>query len=149
MFLSSLYLAYCLACGDFQGYLLLLILKRVICEVILFPGYCQNRPCRVSVVEDTEPVVGGLNMTGVGRIPPREGAEIIYQPVPTGAAFTTLSYLQYPFLLIPLSANKYHCFRSEQRLQDRGSLPIRYVPCWTSGVPLLLSASLSQEVRAP
>lgn len=75
--MSSLYLACCLVCGDFQGYLLLLILKRVICKVLLFPGYCQNCPHRVSTVEDTNPVIGGLNRTRVGNTPPSEGAEII------------------------------------------------------------------------
>lgn len=59
-FLSSLYLTYCLVCGDFQGCLLLLVLKRVICKVILFPGYCQNCLCRVSAVEDTKPIIRGL-----------------------------------------------------------------------------------------
>ena len=57
---SSLYLTYWLVCGDFQGYLLLLVLKRVICKVILFPGYCQNCLCRVSAVEDTKPIIRGL-----------------------------------------------------------------------------------------
>lgn len=79
-FLSSLYLDDCLVCGDFQGYLLLLVLKCVICKVILFPGDCQNCLCMVSAGKDTKSVIRGLNRTRVENIPPSYRAEIIHLP---------------------------------------------------------------------
>ena len=97
-FLSSLYLDDCLVCGDFQGYLLLLVLKHVVCKVILFPGDCQNCLCRVSAGKDTKSVIRGLNRTRVENIPPSMGQKSsIYLPVPMGITFTVFFHPSYLF----------------------------------------------------
>lgn len=90
IFLSSLYLVYCLVCRDFQGYLLLLILKCVICKVILFPGYCQNCPRRVRMVEDTNPAVRGLNRTRGGKCSPIQRSRNHLSACPNGHCFYSL-----------------------------------------------------------